>query len=58
MASVAFVTTEHDEADPSPAKLPRAPVHSLGGISRVPHVGRDPGAIFDAACDAADGEAD
>jgi hypothetical protein len=25
MASVAFVTTEHDEADLSPTKLPRAP---------------------------------
>jgi hypothetical protein len=25
MASVAFVTTEHDEAGPSPAKLPQPP---------------------------------
>ena len=29
MASVAFVRTEHDEAGPSPAKLPQVPGYFL-----------------------------
>ena len=50
MASVAFVTTEHDEARPSPAKLPQEPGRLQGVRSTesptgfTPPVNRWPGA--------------